>query len=160
MSSKVFSTGSDKLSRFSWDNSTIGVSNKSSIRIPIGIAKTSIGMSISITKSSTGVNGTTGSSVLGLGSKDSWLIYGDNSTIGMTNKTIGVSSISMGIRQASVSIRIPGIGKGQAMGTKVSCLSCSNLSCVGGDHGTVGVSYQLGSGQGHACGQNLWKKKM
>ena len=158
MSSKVFSTGSDKLSRFSWDNSTIGVSNKSSIRI--SVAKTSIGMSISITKSSTGVNGTTGSSVLGLGSKDSWLIYGDNSTIGMTNKTIGVSSISMGIRQASVSIRIPGIGKGQAMGTKVSCFGCSNFSCVGRDHGTVGVSYQLGSGQGHACGQNLWKKKM
>merc|ERR1712106_364462 len=104
-------------------------------------------MSISITKSSTGANGTTGSSVLGLGSKDSWLIYGDNGTIGMTNKTIGVSSISMGIRQASVSIRIPGIGKGQAMSTKVSCLGSSNLSCVGGDHGTVGVSYQLGSGQ-------------
>merc|ERR1711892_1031839 len=119
MDSKVFSTGSNKLSWFSWDNSTIGVSNKSSI---------------SITKSSTGVNGTTGGSVLGLGSKDSWLIYWDNSTIGMTNKTIGVSSISMGIRQASVSIRIPGIGKGQAMGTKVSCLGSSNLSCVGGDH--------------------------
>merc|ERR1712106_760050 len=113
MSSKVFSTGSNKLSRVNWDNSTIGVSNKSSIRISISIAKTS-----------TGVNGTTGSSVLGLGSKDSCLIYGDNSTIGMTNKTIGVSSISMGIRQASVSIRIPGIGKGQAMGTKVSCLGC------------------------------------
>merc|ERR1712123_18927 len=136
MSSKVFSTGSDKLSRFSWDNSTIGVSNKSSIRI-----------SISITKSSNGVNGTTSSSVLGLGSKDSWLIYGDNSTIGMTNKTIGVSSISMGIRQASVCIRIPGIGKGQAMGTKVSCLGSSNLSCVNGDHCAVGVSYQLGCGQ-------------
>merc|ERR1711892_1544110 len=123
MSSKVFSTGSNKLSRFSWDNSTVGVR-----------AKTSIGMSISITKSSNGENGTTGGSVLGLGSKDSWLIYGDNSTIGMTNKTMGVSSISMGIRQASVSIRIPGIGKGQAMGTKVSCLGSSNLSCVGGDH--------------------------
>merc|ERR1712008_531793 len=103
MSSKVFGTGSNKLSRFNWDNSTIGVSNKSSIR-----------MSISIPKSSNGVNGATCSSMLGLGSKDSWLIYGDNSTIGMTDKTIGVSSIGMGIRQASVSIRIPGIGKGQA----------------------------------------------
>ena len=146
MGSKVLGTGSDKGSRLSRDNSTIGVSNKSSIRISIGITKSC--MSISITKSSNWVNGSTSSSMCSLGSKDSWLIYGDNSTIGMTNKTKGVSSICMGIRKTS--IRIPGIGKGQAMGTKVSSLGGSNLSGISGDNCAIWVSYQLGSGEGDA----------
>ena len=156
MGSKVLGTGSDKVSRLSRDNSTIGVSNKSSIRISIGITKSC--MSISITKSSNWVNGSTSSSMCSLGSKDSWLIYGDNSTIGMTNKTIGVSSIGMGIRIPSMSIRIPGIGKGQAMGTKVSSLGGSNLSGISGDNCAIWVSYQLGSGEGDAGRKNLQTK--
>merc|ERR1712123_522655 len=147
MGSKVLGTGGNKLSGLSRDNSTVGVGNKSGIRVAIGITKTGIRMSISISKSSDWVDGTASSSVFSLGSKNSWLIYGDNSTVGMTDKTIRVSSISMGIR-------IPGIGKGQAMSSKVSSLGSSDFSSVSGDNSSVGVSHQLGGGDCYTSGKN------
>jgi len=114
VSSKMFSTCSNKVSRFSWDHGTVGVSNKSCIWVTIGIAKTSKVVSISsITKTSHRVNSSPSSGMVGLGSKYSWLVYRDNSTVGITHQTIRVASIGMGIGQAS-------IGQGQTMGTKMS----------------------------------------
>ena len=100
MGSKMFSSGSDKVSRFSRDNSTVWVGNKSSIRVWV---------SVSITKSPNWMNSSTGSCMSSLGVENSWLIYGNNGTISMTHKTIWVASISMCIRISSVGIRIPSI---------------------------------------------------
>ena len=160
MGSKVLGTGGNKVSGLSRDNSTVGVGNKSGIRVAIGITKSGIRMSISISKSSDWVDGTASSSVFSLGSKNSWLIYGDNSTVGMSHKTIRVSSISMGIRIPSMSIRIPGIGKGQAMSSKVSSLGSSDFSSVSGDNSSVGVSHQLGGGDCYTSGKNLKQGKL
>ena len=129
VSSKMFSTCSNKVSRFSWDHGTVGVSNKSCIWVTIGIAKTSKVVSISsITKTSNRVNSSPSSGMVGLGSKYSWLVYWDNSTVGITHQTIRVASIGMGIGQASIGQA--SIGQGQTMGTKMSSLGSSNLRSV------------------------------
>merc|ERR1711892_1541152 len=57
------STCSNNLMGLNWDNSTVGVGNKSSISV-----------------NSDWVDDTTGSSVSNLGSIDSWLINRDNSS--------------------------------------------------------------------------------
>ena len=139
VSSKMFSTCSNKVSRFSWDHGTVGVSNKSCIWVTIGIAKTSKVVSISsITKTSNRVNSSPSSGMVGLGSKYSWLVYWDNSTVGITHQTIRVASIGMGIGQAS-------IGQGQTMGTEMSSLGSSNLGSVSRNHSTVRMGHKLAS---------------
>ena len=123
-SGKLSSTGSDNLSGLNWDNSTVGVGNKSSI---------------SKTVHSNRVDNSTSSSMGNLGSIDSGLINRDNGTVSVGNKTMGVSS---SIRVGS--IRISSIANRDHM-SKLSKMNSSgkgNLVGVCGHNSSVRVSHQ------------------
>merc|ERR1719419_2092971 len=80
---KMLSTGGNNISGLNWDNSTVGVGNKTSI---------------SKTVDSNGVDNSSSGSMSNLGGIDSRLISRDNNSVGMGNKSVWVSnSIWVGI---------------------------------------------------------------
>merc|ERR1719249_125698 len=70
--SKMVSTGLDNISGLNWDNSTVGVGNKSGIGIWVSV-------------NSNGEDSTSSSSMGNLGSIDFSGISGDNSSVGIGN---------------------------------------------------------------------------
>merc|ERR1711942_389456 len=134
MGSKVVSTGSSHSRFINRDNSSIRVSNKSSIR--------SIASSIG-NWSSSSINSTInslGSKMVSTCSSNSRLIKRNNSSVGMSNK-LGVqverSSIAVG---TSISWGI----------ASISCISCSN------NWGSNSVSNTLGSKMVSTSSSNSW----
>ena len=140
--SEVLSTGSLDISGLNWDNSSVGVSNETSV---------SSGVSVG------GNWESKGSEVLSTGLLDSGLINGNNSAIGVGNKG---SSISNWVVETVVSIwvtkSISKVGIGESVSGKVSSLSSLDLKGLGGSNGTVGVSDELGAGNSHTSEENLY----
>jgi hypothetical protein len=167
---QVLGAGSDDISRLSGHKGTVGVGNKSVVKVAGGVAN--------------GCNGKTmGGEVLSTGLLDSGLINGDNSAVGVTNETTEVASVSVGIRiscvvvvvgvsSMSISASISTLGKsvvsprlssitvamgisGLALGGKVGSLCGLDLIGLGGSDRTVSVVHQLGGGSSHAGEENL-----
>ena len=135
------STGSNNISGFNGDNSTVGVGNKSSI---------------SKTVNTNGVDDSTSSSVGNLGSIDSRLINRDNSSVSVGNKAMGVSS---SIRIWTIWISSIANGDDMSKLSKMSSSGKGNLGCVSGDNSSVGVGHQGSGGDSHAGSKNLTIKK-
>ena len=118
----MLGTGSSNSNWLNRDNSTIWVSNKSSI---------------SKTMDSNRVNNSTTCSMGNLGSMNSKRISRDNSTVSMSNKTMRVTS---SIMMSSIDYR-----RDMSQVSEVSSSGSSNSRSVSGDNGSVGESNQ-GSG--------------
>ena len=157
MGSEVLLSGGHNIGGLSGDNGAIGVGDKSGVgESGIGVGKaSSVGESSGIGDTSDRVDHTSGSSEVGLGSGDSGLIDGDNSAVGVSNQTsVGVAG-GIGVGKAS------GVGhRGDhrvdgATGSGEGSLGGLDLQGVSGDHGTVGVTHQLGGGGGDTGSENL-----
>jgi len=102
--SQVVSTGSSNSRLINWDNSSIGVSNKSSIWSITSTIASSIG-----SWGTGGINSSVnslGSKMVCTGSSNSWLINRDNSSIGVSNKLgVQVERSSIAITNSSIRSR-------------------------------------------------------
>ena len=131
--SEMVSTSLDNISGFNWDNSTVGVSNKS-------------GIGIWVSNNTDWEDSTSGSSMSNLGSIDFRGISRDNSSIGISNL-------------ASIWISSKGIWV-DCM-TEVSSSGGLNLQGVSRHNSTVGVGYKnLGRADSKSSGENLSKNNL
>ena len=146
--------GGDNIGGLGWDNSSVGVSNESSVWESGDIRKSS-----GVGESSGWVNDSSGSSKLSLGSSDLSSVDRNNSAIGVGNQSS--VSISIGISSSiwvSSDVWISGIGQDWVDNTSGSCelsLGSSDGRLVSRDHSTVGVGHQLGGGHGGTGSKNL-----
>ena len=148
-------SGGNNVGGLGGDNGAIGVGDESGVG-ESGIGVTSgVGESSGIGDTSDRVDHTSGSSELGLGGGDSGLIDGDNSAVGVSDQTsVGVAG-GVGVGKAS------GVGNGGdhrvdgATGRGEGSLGGLDLQGVDGDHGTVGVTHQLGGGSSDTGSENL-----
>ncbi len=154
---KVLSTGSLDISGLNWDNSSVGVGNKTSVSGGICV----------------GGNGQAKSSeVLSTGLLDSGLINGDNSSIGVGNKAgvgngvVDVVVVVVVWVSKSTVVSVEGICVGEgivvvassiriSVSGKVSSLGSLDLKGLDWGNGTVGVGNELGAGSSHASKENL-----
>ena len=127
----MVSTGLDNISRLHWDNSTVGVGNKTSI---------------SKTIDSYRVDNSSSSSMGNLGSIDIRGVGRDNSSVSVGNKTMGVSN---SIRE-SIAYR-----ENMSKLAKMSSSGSSNSRSVSRDDSSVGESHQSSGGDGHTGSKNL-----
>ena len=121
-------------------------------------------------RSNGSVLGIPGGEVVGTGGSNSWLINGDNSTVGVANQVgVQVEGASVAIAGSvdgsgsnggsSCCVADTGISKGSTSttGSKVVGTGGSDCGLVNGDDGAVGVADQavLGCGEGDTRGENL-----
>lgn len=176
--SKVFSTGSLDISGLNGDYSAIGVGNQTGVSVRVsssvgGIRISSSGIGVSsrgIGVSSSGIGVSVSGEVLGLGSSDSRLINGDNSTVGVGNKSsVGISSGVSGVGIRGSGVNSVGIGQSSigvscvcysTVSGKVSGTGSGNCGLISGDNSSVWVGDKLTSRDCNAGGENLGTKNV
>jgi hypothetical protein len=148
-SSKVLGTGGLDGGLINWDNSAVGVSNKTAIGGSVG---------------STGEQ-SVGGKVISAGSLDGGLVNRDDSAIGVSDETaIGSSVGSGGIGNGGVGsgkvvvgvwVSQAVVGIGVAIGSKVGSFGSLDLRGLDWGNSSVGVGDKLGAGSSHASKENL-----
>merc|ERR1711981_891616 len=157
MSGQMVSTGSKNISGFSWDESTVGVSDEASKSWSVvwgwetswGNKRSSFGGQVL----STGSNNKSGGVWVSIGTCI-WVSSISISTISSPVMTIS-SSISSSISVPQTTISSPWVSSvGMALSGKVSSLSSDNFWGLSWGNCTVGVGDELGAGNSHACEEN------
>ena len=184
-SSEVIGTGGGNSGLVNGNNGSVGVGDEVGVQVEgagVAVANSwdggdgggdggsSNGRGSDSNRGNGSVLGIPGGEVVGTGGSNSWLINGDNSTVGVANQVgVQVEGASVAIAGSvdgsgsnggsSCCVADTGISKGSTSttGSKVVGTGGSNCGLVDGDDGAVGVADQavLGCGEGDTRGENL-----